>query len=163
MSLLLDFQKEINVLPDTWRWRQFPLCFSAIRLIVNINENLKYLFYFILTFQKWQWICTEVSYFYWTVHRLDSGIKRDQLDVTCFIISLVNAQHISDVNTSILRNLRLICWVISWVVLLWFDVWCGIRMQAEALLQPAYGHHITPANPQNNTNTHRTRTIQPMK
>ena len=37
----------------------------------------------------------------------------------------------------------------SWVVLLWFDVcwcyvvvwlgWCGIRMQAEALLQPAYG------------------------
>ena len=37
--------------------------------------------------------------------------------------------------------------VISWVVVLWFDVywyyvevwlgWCGIRMQAEALLQPA--------------------------
>jgi len=47
--------------------------------------------------------------------------------------------------------LRLICWVISWVVLLWFDAcwcyvvvwlgWCGIQMQAEALfvvvLQPA--------------------------
>ena len=70
-------------------------------------------------------------------------IKRDQLDVTCFIISLFNAQHVSDVNTSILRSLRLICWVISLVVLLWFDVcwcyvvvwlwWCGIRMQAEAL------------------------------
>ena len=67
-------------------------------------------------------------------------IKRDQLDVTCFIISLFNAQHVSDVNTSILRSLRLICWVISWVVLLWLDVcwsyivvwlgWCGIRMQA---------------------------------
>jgi len=28
---------------------------------------------------------------------------------------------------------------------------CG--MQAEALLQPAYGHHITPAKPQHNTNT----------
>jgi len=61
----------------------------------------------------------------------------------CFIISLFNAQHVSDVNTSILRTWRLICWVISWVVLLWFDVcwcyvvvwlwWCGIRMQAEAL------------------------------
>ena len=36
-------------------------------------------------------------------------IKRDQLDVTCFIISLFNAQHVSDVNTSILRSLRLIC------------------------------------------------------
>jgi len=79
---------------------------------------------------------------------LYSWIKRDQLDVTCFIISLFIAQHVSDVNTPILRSLRLICWVISWVVLFWFDVcwcyvvvwlwWCGIRMQAEALVpQPA--------------------------
>jgi len=156
--------------------------------------------------------------------------------------------HVSDVNTSILRSLRLMCWVISWVVLIWFDVcwcyvvvwlwWCGIRMQAEALLatyllsyfmgcialvrcvlvlscglavvvwypyagwstirdlfvelfhglycsgsmcvgvtlwfgwggmvsvcrlKPAYGYHTTPAEPQRNTNTHRTRAIQPMK
>jgi len=41
--------------------------------------------------------------------------------------------------------------------------WCGIRMQAEALFQPAYGYHTTPAKPQRNTNTHRTRAIQPMK
>ena len=69
-------------------------------------------------------------------------IKRDQLNATCFIISLFNAQHVSDVNTSILRSLRLIYWVISWVVLLWFNVcwcyvvvwlgWCGIRMRASA-------------------------------
>ena len=39
------------------------------------------------------------SYVYWTVHHLDSRIKRDQLDVTCFVISLFNAQHVSDVNT----------------------------------------------------------------
>jgi len=66
-----------------------------------------------------------VSYVYWTVHHLDSWVKKDQLYVTCFIISLFNAQHVSGVNTSILRSLRLICWVISWVVLLWFDVcWC---------------------------------------
>ena len=81
-----------------------------------------------------------LPYVDWTVHHLDSWIKRSQLDVTCFIISLFNAQHVSDVNTSILRSLRLICWVITWVVLLWFDVcrcyvvvwlwWCGIRMQA---------------------------------
>jgi len=72
------------------------------------------------------------------VHHLYSWIKRDQLDVTCFIISLFNAQLVSDVNTSILRSLRLICWVISWVVLLWYDVcwryvvvwlgWYGIRI-----------------------------------
>jgi len=97
-----------------------------------------------------------------------SWVKRDQLDATCFIITLFSAQHVSDVNTSILRRLRLICWVISWVVLIWLDVcwcyvvvwlgWCGIRMQAEALVpQPAYGYHTTIATLQRNTNTHRTR------
>jgi hypothetical protein len=60
------------------------------------------------------------------------------------------------------ETLVLICWVISWVVLLWFDVcWCyvvvllggfGILMQAETLL-PASGYHTTPAKPQRNTNT----------
>jgi len=35
------------------------------------------------------------------LHHFDSSIKRDQLDVTCFIISLFNALHVSDVNTSI--------------------------------------------------------------
>jgi len=40
------------------------------------------------------------SYVYWNVHHLDSWVKRDQLDVTCFIISLFNAQHVSDVLTS---------------------------------------------------------------
>jgi len=46
-----------------------------------------------------------------------------------------------------LQELANYCGVISWVVLLWFDVcwcygvvrrgWCGILMQAEALPQPA--------------------------
>jgi len=85
--------------------------------------------------------CPSISYVYWTVHHLDSWIKRDQLDVTCFIISLYNAQHVSDVNTCILRSLRLICWVISWVVLLWFDVCCCYVV----VPQPAYGYHTTPA------------------
>ena len=102
----------------------------------------------------------------------DSWIRRDQLHVTCFIISLFNAQHVSDVNTSILRSLRLICWVISWVVLLWFDVcwcyfvvwlaWCGIRMHCFSLhpetTPPHPNHNVTPThiepeqyNPWNNS------------
>ena len=54
----------------------------------------------------------------------------------CFFISLFHAQRVSDVKTSILRILRLICWVISWVVLFWYDAcwcygvvwlgWCGV-------------------------------------
>ena len=47
---------------------------------------------------------------------MNSWVKRDQLDATCFIITLFSAQHVSDVNTSILRSLRLIRWVTSWVV-----------------------------------------------
>ena len=50
------------------------------------------------------------------LNRHCSWVKRDQLDATCFIITLFNAQHVSDINTSILRSLRLICWVTSWVV-----------------------------------------------
>jgi len=42
-------------------------------------------------------------------------------------IKQTHVQHVSDVNTSILRSLRLMCWVISWVVLIWFDVcWCYV-------------------------------------
>ena len=47
------------------------------------------------------------SYVYWTVHHLASWVKRNQLDATYFIISF-NAQHVSDVNTTIFRSLRLI-------------------------------------------------------
>jgi len=36
--------------------------------------------------------------------------------------------------------------------------WGGV-----VVVQPASGYHTTPAKPQRNTNTHRTRTIQPMK
>jgi len=96
-------------------------------------------------------------------------VKRDRLDVTCFIISLFNAQHVSDANTSILRSLRLICWVIPWLycsgsmcvgVTLWFG--CGGVVSVCRFL-PAYGYHTTTTKPQRNTNTHRTRSIQPMK
>ena len=43
-------------------------------------------------------------------------------------------------------------------VTLWFG-WGGVAL----VLQPAYGYHTTPAEPQRNTNTHRNRAIQPMK
>jgi len=45
----------------------------------------------------------------------NSWIKRDQLVVTCFIISLLNTQHVSDINTSILRSLRL-TYVLSYFI-----------------------------------------------
>ena len=45
-------------------------------------------------------------------------------------------------------------------VTLWFG--CG-GVVSVCRLKPAYGYHTTPAKLQRNTNTHRTRAIQPMK
>ena len=50
----------------------------------------------------------------------------DQLDVTCFIISLFTAQRVSNVSTSILRSLRLI-------VDLFHMLYCSVRIEVLAL------------------------------
>jgi len=119
-----------------------PASLGAVDQNLNVLNVIISVRVFLVGRPLWE---ENVSYVYWTVYHLDSWIKRDQLDVTCFTISLFNAQHVSDVNTSILRSLRLICWVISWVVLLCFDVcwcygvvwlgWCGIRVQTEACIR----------------------------
>ena len=141
-------------------FRQYMLHFATVNTHSVIDMQL-WVTAPLMQFNLRSWIC-RMSYVYCTVDHLDSWIKIAQLDVTCFIISLFNAQHVSNVSTfiftfnaqhvsnvstSIFRSLRLICWVISWVVLIWFDVcwcygvvrlgWSGILMQAEAKLQPA--------------------------
>ena len=96
------------------------------------------------------------SYVYWTVHHLDSWVKRDQLDATCFIITLFSSQHVSDVSTSILRSLRLIRWVTSWVVsgsmcvgvTLWFG--CG-GVVSVCRLKPATRIPLQPNHTENPT------------
>jgi len=45
-------------------------------------------------------------------------------------------------------------------VTLWFGLGGVVSL---CRLQPAYGYHTTPATPHRNTNTHRTKAIQPMK
>ena len=93
----------------------------ALSLTLSSHFLWDYLYIFTKTHYLYTYLNIAFTYVYWTVHHLDSWIKRDQLDVTCFIISLFNAQHVSDVNTPILRSLRLMCWVISWVVLICKD------------------------------------------
>jgi len=53
-------------------------------------------------------------------------------------------------------------WVVFLAILttLWFG--CG-GVVSVCRLKPAYGYQTTTAIPQSNTNTHRTRSIQPMK
>ena len=44
-----------------------------------------YLFIYLLLRLIWFRHLKYASYVYWTVHHLDSWIKRDQLDITCFL------------------------------------------------------------------------------
>jgi len=104
-----------------------------------------------------------VSYIYWTVHHLASSIKIDQLDVTCFIISLFNAQHAFLFHYLMLIMFRMLvhpssgacdlfvalfhglCFSGSMCVgvTLWFG-WGGVVSLCR--LKPASGYHTTPTN-----------------
>jgi len=134
------------LLPQSWEiWLS---SFNYFCILVSPHHCFRGLTFGILSLGRVPGQLTVLSISEVTAFRLDyydiCWIKIDQLDVTCFIISPFNAQHVSNVSTSIFRSLRLI----SWVVLLWFDVcwcygvvrlgWCGILMQTEALVpQPA--------------------------
>ena len=90
-------------------------------------------------------------------------IKIDELNVTCFIISPFTSQHVSNVSTSIFRSLRLIV-DLCYVLYCCGSMCVGVTVWFSAsVLQPASGYHTTPAEPHRDTNTHRTRAIQPMK
>ena len=58
-------------------------------------------------------------YVYQTVHHCNSWRIKDQLDVTCCFISFhfLCPQHVSNINMSIIRSLRLFCWITTLVVL----------------------------------------------
>jgi len=68
------------------------------------------------------------------------------------------AQHVSDINISIIRSLRLFCWITTLVILLLvrcvleFRCGSGIRVAGFSL---QHGYHSNPTTP--NSNTHRTK------
>jgi len=63
------------------------------------------------------------------------------------LFHFVCAQHVSDINISIIRSLRLSCWIATLVVL--FLVWC--------VLAEACNTDTTPIQPHRNSNTHQTK------
>ena len=77
--------------------------------------------------------CSFESNVYWTVHHCNSWGIKNQLDVACyFLFHLLFAQHVSDINMSIFRSLRLCIWITTSVILFSFrcvlgfaagDVW----------------------------------------
>jgi len=89
------------------------------------------------------WWCI---YLYWTLHHCDSWRIRDQLDVTSYkvLFHFFYAQHVSDINTSIIRSLRLFYCITTLVVCSCFDVcWsfgvAGLGWYPCSRLQPDDG------------------------
>ena len=85
---------------------------------------------------------TDVAYIYWTVHNLIVENKRPTWCHLLFLFNFLCAQHVSDINISIIRSLRLFCWITTLVVCSWFDVcWCfgvvGLEWYPLCRLQPA--------------------------
>jgi len=71
------------------------------------------------------------------------------------------AQHVSDINISIIRSLRLFCWIITLVVLFLVRcVWefrCGWVGVVSVLQASACNTDTTPTQPHRNSHTHRTK------
>ena len=66
------------------------------------------------------------------------------------------AQHVSDINISIIRSLRLFCWITTLVVL--FLVRCVLEFRCGLVgVAEACNTDITPTQPHRNSNTLRTK------
>jgi len=70
------------------------------------------------------------------------------------LFHFLHAQHVSDLNTSIIRSLQIFCWITALVVLFLIRCvlefrcgWVGVVsvLQAEAQLQ--HGYHSNPSTP----------------
>ena len=78
------------------------------------------------------------------------------------------AQHVSDINISIIRSLRLFCWITTLVVLFlvrcvlefrcgWVGVVSVLQAEAQTSCASACNTDTTPNQPHRNSNTHRTK------
>jgi len=71
------------------------------------------------------------------------------------------AQHVSDINISIIRSLQLFCWITTLVVLFLvrcvLEFRCGWVGVVSVLQASACNTDITPTQPHRNSNTHRTK------
>jgi hypothetical protein len=95
--------------------------------------------------------CTNISYIYWAVHHCDSSRIRDQLDATSdyVLFHFFYAQHVSDINTSTIRDLRLFYCITTLVVCSCFDVCWSFSVAGLGWYRCSRLHeyHPNPATP----------------
>jgi len=77
------------------------------------------------------------------------------------LFDVLCAQHVSDINISIIRSLPLFCWITTLVVLFLvrcvFEFRCGWVGVVSVLQAEACYTATTPTQPHRNSNTHRTK------
>jgi len=70
-------------------------------------------------------------------------------------------QYVSDINISIIRSLRLCCWITTLVVLFLvrclLEIWCGWLWVVSVLQTEAYNTDTTQSQPHQISNTQRTK------
>ena len=76
---------------------------------------------------EFQSACFTISYVYRTVHHCDSWRIKTNLMSLAILFHFLWAQHVSDINISIIRSLRLFCWITTLVVL--FLVRCVLEFR----------------------------------
>ena len=149
--------------------------------------------------QKWRPKTVNKKYFiyiyiyihiYWTVHHCDSWRIRDQLDVISYYVlfHFFYAEHVSDINISIISSLRLfycittlaVCWSFGVAGLEWYP--CSRLQHVSDIITSiirilrlfycintlvvyqaeACYTDTTPTQPHRNSNTHRNKNTRPM-
>jgi len=100
-------------------------------------------------------------------NRSKSWKQKTNLMSLAILFHFLCVQHVSDINISIIRSLRLCCWITTLVVCSWFDVcwsfgvvgleWypCGRLKQPATRIPPQPNHTETPTHIE-------PRTIRPM-
>ena len=81
------------------------------------------------------------------------------------LFHFLHAQHVSDINISIIRSLQLFCWITTLVVL--FLVWCVLEFRCGwfgvvSLFSLQHGYHSNPTTPKLTPTHIEPRTIRPM-
>ena len=64
-----------------------------------------------------------------------------------FLFHFLCAQHVSDINISIIRSLRIFCWINTLVVCSWFDVCWWSRLNYHWCFSLQHGYHSNPTTP----------------
>jgi len=116
-------------------------------------------------------ICTlqlifRIFYFYWIVHHCDSWRIKDQLDVTCYFISLLMCS--TCFGHSYIHHQELATILLNYQIGRLFLVRCVLEFRCgsvgvvSALQASACNTDTTPTQPHWNSNTHRTKNKRPM-